>query len=113
MEPRFHLNYPGFKFHEFLGFFRFGSNPGSITNFEQNKFVGYARGNITSIYKNAAGILQKDVAVIQILKILVIYLCVKTNILLKSCAFQKCQRYLSLKSHEIFVEKYMIRMCSA
>ena len=85
--------------------------------FWAKKIMGYARGNITSIYKKCStGILQKDVAVIQILnmiRILVIYLCVKTNILLKSCAFQKCQRYLSLKSHEIFVEKYMIRMCSA
>ena len=30
LEPGFHLNYPGSLFCELPGFFRFGSNPGSI-----------------------------------------------------------------------------------
>ena len=33
LEPGFHLNYPGSLFCELPGFFRFGSNPGSIPTY--------------------------------------------------------------------------------
>ena len=53
LEPGFHLNYPGLLFCELPGFFRFGSNPGSIPS--THLFTIYI--NVTTVVdvKNRSG----------------------------------------------------------